>query len=197
MPGANEHAVWNTDANGNYTSSATGVVSGQSFVLEDLETAFGEDLNGDGRLSSVLVTSTSAGNILDLSGQTQAATINLGVNGASALSLNAPSLTFAGAPDIITLGSDPSTLEYALAPSSGIETITNFIPGQDELNIDLEGATGGSLQFHDATMSGLLAVAIKSSADPGHGLVLLNPGGDTAATLLAHTTFAGGHALVS
>ncbi len=82
--GANEYAVWNTDANGNYTSSATGVLSGQSFALEDLEPAFGEDLNGDGRLSTVLVTSTIAGNNLDLSGQTQAATINLGANGANA-----------------------------------------------------------------------------------------------------------------
>jgi hypothetical protein len=197
VPGANEYMVWNTDGNGNYTGNATGVVSGQSSALEDLEPAFSEDLNGNGRLSALLVTSAGAGNILDLSGQTQAATINLSDNSASAPSLTAPSLSFNGTPDAITLGSDQDTIEYALTPSSGIETIANFILGQDELNIDLGGAPASALQFHDTTVSGMLAVAIMSSADPGHGLVLLNPAGDTAATLLAHTTFTAGHALIS
>jgi hypothetical protein len=41
------------------------------------------------------------------------------------------------------------------------------------------------------------AISIASSADPTHGVVLLNLTGQTAATLLAtHTTFAGGHALI-
>ena len=197
MPGANQYMVWNTDANGNYTSSATGVVSGQSSALEDLEPAFGEDLNGDGRLSEALITSTGTGNLLDLSAQTQAATISLGNNSASAPSLIASSLTFNGRPDVVTLGSNSDTIEYALAPSSGIEEIANFILGQDELNIDLGGAPSSVLQFHDTTVSGALAVAITSSADPAHGLVLLNPAGDTAATLLAHTTIVAGHALIS
>jgi hypothetical protein len=54
----------------------------------------------------------------------------------------------------------------ALAPFSGIETIANFTLGRDELNIDL-----GALLFHDTTVSEILAVAIMSCADPGHGLV--------------------------
>ena len=56
VPGANEYTVWNTDTNGNYTSSATGVVSGQSFALEDLEPAFGEDLNRDGTIGPTTTT---------------------------------------------------------------------------------------------------------------------------------------------
>ena len=36
-PGPNEYAVWNTDLNGNYTSAATGVVSGTSPTLEAVE----------------------------------------------------------------------------------------------------------------------------------------------------------------
>ena len=60
MPGANEYAVWNTDANGDYTSSATGVLSGQSFALEDLKPYFGQDVNGDGRASATLLTSAGA-----------------------------------------------------------------------------------------------------------------------------------------
>src|SRR5208283_4058816 len=46
--GSNQYIVWNTDANGDFTSAATGVVSGASYALEDLELSFGENLNGDG-----------------------------------------------------------------------------------------------------------------------------------------------------
>jgi hypothetical protein len=176
------------------------VVSGESFALEDLEPAFGEDLNGDGRLSAVLVTSAGVGNTLDLAGQTQATTINLGGNTASvSAGLNAPSIAFIGTPDAITLGSSANIVEYALAPSSGIETIADFVLGQDELNIDLMGAAASALQLYNTTVGGAHAIAIASSADPTHGLVLLNmPTGDTAADLLAsHTTFSGGHALIS
>ena len=46
--GKNQFVVWNTDSNGNFTSDATGILSSTSYALEDLETTFGEDLNGDG-----------------------------------------------------------------------------------------------------------------------------------------------------
>ena len=39
---ANEYTVWNTDANGDYTSSATGVLTGSSSELEAVEGYFGE-----------------------------------------------------------------------------------------------------------------------------------------------------------
>jgi hypothetical protein len=197
--GSDEYVVWNTDSNGNYTSSATSVVSGQSFALEDLEPVFRQDLNGDGRLSAVLVTATGAGNTLDLTTQTQDTTINLGADTASASAgLNAPSLAFIGAPDAVTLGSDVDTIEYALAPASGIETIANFTVGVDELNIDLQGAANGVLQVYDTTVGGVHAIAIASIADLSYGVVLLHMSSSlTAADLLAsHTTFSGGHALI-
>src|SRR5208283_57166 len=40
--GANEYIVWNTDANGDFTSAATGVVSGTSQTLEAVEANFGD-----------------------------------------------------------------------------------------------------------------------------------------------------------
>ena len=199
--GSDQYTVWNTDANGDYTSSATGVVSGQSFALEDLEPAFGEELNGDGRApSATLITSTSPGGVLNLSSQTQSATINLGANSASAnAGLNAPSLGFTGTPDAITLGADPDIVEYALTPSSGIETISNFVLGQDELNIDLMGAANSTFEIYNTMVGGQHAISIFSSVDPNHGVVLLNmPSADTAAVLSAsHLTLAGGHALIS
>src|SRR5580692_1956135 len=47
VTGTNQFEVWTTDNNGNYVSD-TGVISGTSNVLEALETAFHQDLNGDG-----------------------------------------------------------------------------------------------------------------------------------------------------
>jgi serralysin len=106
--GANEYVVWNTDSNGDYTSAATGVVSGQSFALEDLNPLFGENLNGAPSLSGILVT-TDPGGVVNLSAQTQNTTIKLGANSARAIGgLNASSLSFNGAPYAITLGSDCS-----------------------------------------------------------------------------------------
>ncbi len=207
-PSADQYAVWNTDSNGDYTNSATGLVSGQSFALEDLEPAFGEELNGDGKApSQVLLTSANGpGDTLNLSSQTQSATINLGANSASAnAGLNAPSLGFTGTPDAITLGQNADIVEYALTPSSGVETISNFnlfsgpYGGQDELNIDLEGAPYSSFEIYDTMVGGQHAISMSSSADPDHGVVLLNvpPNINAAALSASHLTFAGGHALIS
>ena len=175
-------------------------MSGQSFTLEGLEPTFGADLNGDHRLSAVLVTSPGSGNVLNLAAQTQATTINLGSNIASVhAGLNAPSLSFIGTPDAITLGSTADIIEYALQPSSGIEEVAGFILGTDELNIDLMGMTSNSLLAFDTKVNGNHAIALASSSDLLHGIVLTNvTGGLTAASLLtSHTTFIDGHALIS
>jgi hypothetical protein len=200
MAGQDLYVVWNTDSNGNYLSSAAAAVSGEDFSLEDLEPTFGQNLNGEGTLSMVLVTATGAGGVLNLTSQTAATTINLGENTASASTgLIAPSLSFLGAPDAITLGSGATKIEYTLAQSSGIETIANFVYGQDELNIDLQGTASGLLLAYDTTVGGVHAIAIASTTDLTQGVVLLNmTGGQTAANLLtSHTTFIGGHALIS
>ena len=59
--GANEYVVWNTDINGDYTSAATGVLSGTSYALEKLEATFGEDLNGDGTIGPTMTTIATNG----------------------------------------------------------------------------------------------------------------------------------------
>jgi serralysin len=46
--GADQYAVWNTDSNGSYVSTAVGTTSGSSVALESIETSFHQDLNGDG-----------------------------------------------------------------------------------------------------------------------------------------------------
>ena len=194
---AAQYVVWQTNSNGNYTGSLTGVVSGQDFILENLEPGFQQDLNGDGRLSTQLIT---IGPTVNLIGQSQAATVNLGADTASATAgLSAPSLAFIGTPDAITLGSGASIMEYALQASSGIETVAGFVLGTDELNIDMIGAASNTLLAFDTAVGGNHAIALASSTDPSHGVVLLNVSvGLTATSLLtSHTTFSGGHALIS
>jgi len=50
ITGTNEFTFWATDSNGNYTSNITGLVPGNSFAVESLETTFGQDFNGDGTI---------------------------------------------------------------------------------------------------------------------------------------------------
>jgi serralysin len=67
------YTLWDTDAAGNFVSDPIGVGSGSSLTLEDLEPSFQQDLNGDGRLSTQLITApTGPGDTVDLTGQTQA-----------------------------------------------------------------------------------------------------------------------------
>jgi serralysin len=42
VPGSNEYVVWNTESNGDYTSAATGILSGANPTLEAAEANFGD-----------------------------------------------------------------------------------------------------------------------------------------------------------
>ena len=56
------YTVWLTDANGNFLSQPIGAVSGTSTVLEQYETAFNQDLNGDGKIGLPTVVIQTDGN---------------------------------------------------------------------------------------------------------------------------------------
>jgi hypothetical protein len=77
-----------------------------------------------------------------------------------------------------------------LSPAGGIETVANFNYNIDELNIAMRGTSNSALTFFDTTVNSAPAVAISNSADPSHGVVLLNPG-ESAASLHMNTTFVG------
>ena len=55
VAGADQYGIWSTDNNGNYVSSPTPAVSGNSFVLESYETIFHQDINGDGTIGLISV----------------------------------------------------------------------------------------------------------------------------------------------
>src|SRR4029077_609151 len=46
--GSDQYIIWLTDSSGNFTSTATDVVSGTDSTLQSLETSFQQDLNSDG-----------------------------------------------------------------------------------------------------------------------------------------------------
>jgi hypothetical protein len=195
--GGDEYVIWNTDGNGNYLGNTSGVVSGQNFAFEDLEPYFGEDLNGDGRLPTRLIVN---GPTVNLSGQSQSVIIDLpSYNASVSFGLSQPSLTFIGTPEVVTLGTGAAIVEYGLQPTGGIEEVAGFVLGTDELNIDLIGAPNSTLVAYDTKVNGTAAIALASTNDPLHGIVLTNvTGGLTAAHLLtSQTTFVGGHALIS
>jgi hypothetical protein len=64
-PVSGQYSVWGTDSNGNYLSNLVGQVAGANTTLEALETAFHQDLNGDGIIG--LPTST----VIESAGSTE------------------------------------------------------------------------------------------------------------------------------
>ena len=156
-------------------------------------------LNGDAKLSSVVITGTGGANSLDLTGFTKQTMINLDGNTAFVSDgLSSPNLTFIGTPDAVTLGSASATVDYTLQSSSGIKSIANFQYGLDRLDINLNGAMISALEGSDTTVNGAPAISLYSSADPTHGLVLTGMGGSqTASNLISsHLTFSNGHGII-
>ena len=152
------------------------------------------------KLTSLSVTGSSGPDSLDLTGVSASATIALGGDTASASSgLSAPSLTFIGTSDAIVLGSGAVTIDFALQPASGIETIAGFQFGLDHLDINMEGAPVSFLRAADTTVGGVHAIAIYNAASPSYGVVLTGmTGGQTAASLLgSHLSVGNGQAIIT
>lgn len=202
--GKNEYAVWQFDATGNYVSAVVsgsasdGLLTGQDFALEQLEPSFVQDLNGDGRLSQAVSANVSN---LNLVGNSKIYTVTLQNNSdlATGTGLAASTVTGTGTPSYVQLGSLADTIELTLAPAAGIDQVVGFTYGVHELNIDLKGAASSVLKAAATMFGGGAAISLYSTADPYHGFVLTGYGaGVTAANILTnHTTFVGGHALIT
>jgi hypothetical protein len=174
-----------------------------SFTVSDSASAVTStlsSLNADTKLGSLTITGTSGADTLNLTGSKLSAAIAL--NGDSAkvtAGLSAPSLTFVGTPDAITLGTGNTAIAFALQSSSGIETIANFQFGHDQLAINLQGASSSVLKLANTLVNGVHAVDIYSSADPTHGVVLLGLSATTTAASItaSHLTFSNGQAIIA
>ena len=174
-----------------------------SFTVSDTAaavTAGAAGLQADTKLTALTVAGTAGGDVLNLSGFSIPATINLNGDTASASSgLNAASLTFISTPDAVTLGTGAASIQFTLQPAGGIETIANFQYGLDQLTLNLNGADSTVLTAYDTTINGVHAIALASSADLTHGVVLTGlSSGLTAANLMtSHVTLSGGQATIT
>ena len=199
-PGSNNYILLATDSTGNFTSVVTNpaVVTGQDFSLEQQEPVFGQDLNGDGRLATVVSSGISTLSLTSASANT---IVQLAANATSATGgLNAGTLSLAGSASTLFLSAASATIEVSLQSSTGVEVISGFQYTIDALNIDLKGAASSVLTAADILVSGSHAIAIYASTDPAHGIVLAGASvsGYTAANLVtSHTSFVGGHAIIT
>jgi hypothetical protein len=60
VAGVDQYTVWNLDSSGNYLSNSIAATSGASAALENVETGFHQDLNGDGVIGVSRATGLSA-----------------------------------------------------------------------------------------------------------------------------------------
>ena len=127
------YTAWNTDNNGNYVSSVSGLtsyVSGTSYALESLETSLHQDLNGDGAVGQFAT-------VLDghLGGQTLTSS---GVG---------PTALIGGPNDILNAGAGPDT--FVFRSNFGSNTVNGFAPGLDSIQFDhAVFADMGAVQSH-------------------------------------------------
>lgn len=173
----------------------------KSFSIIDSVTAMmgqAATLAKDSKLASFTATGTTNGGTLNLAGLIDTGTVVLTGNHASfAAGLGSPSLSFITAPDAIVLGTAPTVVQATLNASGGIDTVSNFQFGIDQLILNLGGGAATSLHMANTTVAGQHAISIYGS-DATHGVVLLGePASVTASTLLAsHASFGGGSVMI-
>ena len=122
------------------------------------------NLIADGKMTALRVHGSAAANTLNLTGLSAKATINLDGDSASA-SLDNQSLTIIGLADALTMGSGAETDDYQLGGAGGVETIANFMPALDHVDVTLNG--GALMQ---TMVSG--GDWLTSTTDLTHGVLL-------------------------
>lgn len=195
---ADSAIVWELNSAGNYVSTVTGPLPEEDFAIQKLVPLFGEALDYYG---FVTPTQTALGvSTLTLTHTSPATLVQLTSNVAyDASGLANGTITLNGVPGTLFLTSATAEIEITLQPSNGIEVISGYQYGLDELNIDLKGAASSVLTVGSGTYNGHAAITLYSSADPTHGVILVGYGTTvTSASVLANdTNFIGGHALIN
>ena len=137
------YTVWSTDGNGSYVANVIGLVSGNSYALESVETTFHQDLNGDG----VVGLYAAPGTTLQIS--QGPVTIGVGAT-AEVTGANSNSATFAAATGVLKFD-QPSTFTGEIFGFTG----NGQLAGLDQ--IDLKGINYNAVQ--DSYAGGVLTVA--------------------------------------
>jgi hypothetical protein len=147
LSGTNEFEIWNVNSTGNYLSDG-GVVSGTSVVLEQAETTFNQDLNGEGVIGIYAAPGTTLQISQPLTGASGAATIGAGAT-LELASADSASITFAASTGMLKLD-QPATFTGEIFGFTG----NGQLSGSDQ--IDLAGINYNTVQ--DSYANGVLTV---------------------------------------
>jgi hypothetical protein len=147
-PSSGLYTVWSIDSNGNYLSNLIGAVPGNSSALENFETIFNQDLNGDGHTGIYVAPGTTLQVTSPLPSAVGSATIGAGAT-LELGTADSASITFSSSTGMLKLDS--------LTAFTGV--IDNFtgngsLSGSDQ--IDLKGINFNSV--HDSYSNGVLTV---------------------------------------
>jgi hypothetical protein len=147
-PSSGLYTVWSTDSNGNYLSNLIGAVASNSTALENFETIFNQDVNGDGHTGIYVAPGTTLQVTSPLPSTVGSATIGAGAT-LELGTADSASITFNSSTGMLKLDS--------LTAFTGV--IDNFtgngsLSGSDQ--IDLKGINFNSV--HDSYSNGILTV---------------------------------------
>ncbi len=151
--GSSVFTIWSVDSNGNFISSIGSDLAGNSAALENFETIFGQDLNGDGTIGIYVSTGTTLQVTSALPSAVGAATIAAGAT-LELGTADTASITFSSSTGMLKLDS--------LTAFTGV--IDNFtgngsLSGSDQ--IDLKGINFNSV--HDSYSNGILTVTDRTN----------------------------------
>jgi serralysin len=146
VAGADQYTVWNTDSSGHYLSDTVGVVSGNSFALQSLETSFHQDLNNDG-VTGPLVT------VIEAQGSTSLVQVAndyflYPVGGSSG-----PQLSFFGAP-VTATGQTGSWMPIGAEQTANGYEIAWKVAGADQYTVWNTDSSGHYLSDTVGVVSG-------------------------------------------
>jgi Ca2+-binding RTX toxin-like protein len=109
-----QYALWLVDGGGNLLSSPTGIVSGGSLALQGLESALGQDLNGDGTTGYPPV-------VLEAAGGTTLVQVGSNYHVYPAGGSSGPLLSFGGAPIAVGQFGDWAPIGAAASVAGGYQ----------------------------------------------------------------------------
>ena len=151
---ADEYTIWTVDSSGNVTDTF-GVVAGNSYALELLESSFGQDLNGDGVIGLYAAPGTTLQIEAPTTGMAGAATIGVGAT-LEIAAIDSASVTFNSSTGMLKLDV-PSTFSGEIFNFTG----NGSLSGSDQ--IDLTNINYSSV--HDSFTNGVLTVTDGTDTD--------------------------------
>ena len=147
IPGADQYSIWTTDSSGNFIST-TSTMSGTTSVIESAETAFHQDLNGDGAIGV-------PGTVIEAQGATSLVKVGTKFFLDNASTGTGPSLKYAGA-DVVAGQFGNWTPIGTEQTATGYQVVWK-IPGSDQYSIWTTDSSGNFISTTQA-MSGTTGV---------------------------------------